>query len=181
MPCGDEALDSLDVFIRCGRVAREHPLAHLGRRRFDLEQDVDGVADLGRRKPACPPRHSPVAVVRGEPDDSLRIEAVGAALEEGERTVGEPPDPMTRRSGRRDEIGKRRGHAHGAAFARREQLELRLSERIEVGLGLVPTPIDADEHPAFTPLELDRSSPPAAPHPVRRGPTGWVPGHHGGS
>ena len=94
-----ERRDPGQLLLRHGRIPRAH-LIDVGHRRRrevdDLEQPVHRVADLGREEPRLP-RDGAVRPRLPHPRDTLRVVAVGAALEERERAVGEASHVVQRR------------------------------------------------------------------------------------
>ena len=111
----------------------------------ELEQAVHRVADLGRRQPALPGDRA-VRVRRPHAGDALGVVAVGAALEERERAVGEPAHVVQRRLrqrlDRREHRRERRQRRRLAGREERELAGLRL-DRLRLGLGRRAAPAPA--------------------------------------
>jgi hypothetical protein len=87
-----ERLDPLELLLGDGRVPGTHLLdaRRDGRGQIDqLEQPVHSVADLRRRETVCA-WDGPVRLGGAHARDALSVVAVGAAVEERERAVGEP-------------------------------------------------------------------------------------------
>ena len=115
----DEPPDPLDLVVRRLRVPRPHLLGirRSRRSRIDaLEQPVHRVAELGREQAACtvvvPLAGNCDRPALAHPRDSLGKEAVGAALEERDRAVGEAANVVERRRGQRLERGQNGGDGH---------------------------------------------------------------------
>src|SRR5215218_8524000 len=124
---GDEVSDALELFVGDARIPSSNLLKvrWRGIREVDqLEQAVDGVSDLRRGEPRL--AWNPATRVRWpEPDDTLRVVAIRAALEEGEGGVRQRPERV--QWWRRDlgQLGKPwRGRRQRTASVAREQLEL---------------------------------------------------------
>ena len=158
----DERADLLDLLVGRGRIPPAHrrEVGRGGRAQLDeLEQPVHGVADLGRGETALPrpPRDPPLA----ESGDPLRVEAVRAAVEEGERAVGEPPNLMQRR--RRHRFERRQLDPARRRLGRKLAEERELAVPVHRDGRLLrhsrQVPVDADEKPRAAALELDRLVP----------------------
>ena len=153
--------DPLQFVVARERIARANErlevLRDAGCGQVDpLEQPVHGVADLGRGERGLP-LAGPAG--RAHSRDSLRIEAVRAALEQREGAVGEPTDPVGGRSGDGLELGKRRNldpRRDGLAGGEERQLGLFL-HRLRLGLARVrPKAVDAQNEARVVADDLER-------------------------
>ena len=91
-----------------------------------LEEPMDGVADLVRGQPPGPVRARLGSLARREPEDALGEVAIGAALEERESAVRQPPNVVRLR--RRDLRERRKLDAEPRTGGRKlaEERELQL-------------------------------------------------------
>ena len=91
-----------------------------------LEEPMDGVADLVRGQPPCPIRARLGSLARREPEDPFGEVAIGAALEERESAVRQPPNVVRLR--RRDRRERRKLDAEPQTGGRKlaEERELQL-------------------------------------------------------
>ena len=156
-----EAGDPLELLVADARIPTLHERDEIvGRQRLlevdELEQPVDGVADLGCRKPGRPGRR--VALVRRtHADDTLGVVAIRAALEQREGAEGEPAHSVERRS---RNVGERRQPRH----ERRQRGDRVLGEQgklpvVREGLPrdrlLLRVAVDPQDHACALALELD--------------------------
>ena len=133
---------------------------------------MDGAADLGARHSRLA-GDAAVLADGAHADDALGVEAVRAALEQGERRVREPPHGLDRRRGDGLERGECRNLGHGRDPLGVEQRELivLLDHRCDLdGLGRVAIDRDAEARLAaldLAVLELVELEP--VEHPAHRG------------
>ena len=159
--------DPLELLVGDRRIPARAPCSSRpgGDRRCEvdeLEQPVDGVADLGRREPALPGAASRARRAARMPDDPLGVVAVRAALEERERAVREPAHVVERRRGHALSSGERGAERRQRRAARAvEERELAVRrrprgsgsrQRRSAGAGVA---VDADEDARAVALELD--------------------------
>ena len=128
-----------------------------------LEESMDRVADLVRGQPPRPIRARLGSLARREPEDPFGEVAIGAALEERESAVRQPPNVVRLR--RRDLRERRKLDAEPRTGGRKlaEQRELQL---VVGGFGLLGlesallgpwlVPIDRENESCVVALQLDR-------------------------
>ena len=119
-----------------------------------LEQAMHRVAGLGRLQ-AVRARHRPALLTQAR--DPLGVVAIGTALEERERRVRQPTDPVQRRRRQRRQLRQPVPARGGRSRQFGEQRELALALHggcFRLDDRLRRPPVDGQHEPCFTPLQL---------------------------